>query len=239
MKASALVLILIALLTTSAKAGDVAEMRPHGFSQDGRYFAYEEFGEQDGSGFPYSSVSIIDTETDSFVPGTPIDVLVKREDATIGEARRESATKASALFEAHGIGEDPGYLAAFNPVSELGQEFQNLRYQATPSLYVADGIYRLKLEQFSASAEGICKDLTVDVQGFRLTLADDAKPADARKVYEDQRVPTSRHCPSSYGIAGVVTPRYGSKGPHMVMVQMLTLGFEGNNVRWLAVPVRP
>jgi predicted secreted protein len=31
----------------------------------------------------------------------------------------------------------------------------------------------------------------------------------------------------------------GSPAPHMVMIQVVSLGFEGNNLRWLAVPVKP
>ncbi|TIL61031.1 MAG: hypothetical protein E5Y89_28055, partial [Mesorhizobium sp.] len=48
---------LLAQLATvaTAGAGDVAELEILGFSKDGGVFAFEEYGVQDGSGYPYAS----------------------------------------------------------------------------------------------------------------------------------------------------------------------------------------
>ncbi|PYB75202.1 DUF2259 domain-containing protein [Rhizobium wuzhouense] len=232
--------IAILLLTAlAANAGDVAEMRPLGFSPDGKYFAFEQFGEQDGSGFPYAEIQVIDTETDSYVEGTPIKVLIRQEEASIGEARRESLNQAKALLDARKIGDDPGHLVAFAPIGELTEKLHDLRYQAFPSFYVSDGIYRLSLQEFDAEGEDLCRSMNTPVRGFALSVADDAKPETKREVYRDRNVPKSRHCPSAYAIGGVVTAGLGSTAPHMVMVQVASLGFEGSDLRWLAVPVKP
>jgi predicted secreted protein len=232
--------IALVLLTACAvSAGDVAEMRPIGFSPDGRFFAFEQFGEQDGSGFPYAEVQIIDTKTDTYLPGTPIKVLLRREEASIGEARRESLGQAQAILAAHSIGDDPGHLVALSPIGELTEKHHELRYQAYPSFYVSEGIYKLHLEEFDAESAELCRSMDVKVRGFALSLAEDGKPESRREVYRDRTVPKSRHCPSAYAIGGVVTPGYGSSAPHMVMVQIAALGFEGNDLRWLAVPVKP
>lgn len=53
-------------------AGDYAALQPIGFSADGNVFAFEEYGVQDGSGFPYSTIYVIDTRDDSFLPGAPV-----------------------------------------------------------------------------------------------------------------------------------------------------------------------
>ena len=62
------ILINLVLLTLSicfsAQAGDFAKREIHGFSVDGGLFAFEEYGVQDGSGFPYSNIYVIDTATD-------------------------------------------------------------------------------------------------------------------------------------------------------------------------------
>ena len=55
-----------------AKAGDAATLNVLGFSSDGAIFAFEEYGVQDGSGFPYANRYYIDTATDTFLPGSPI-----------------------------------------------------------------------------------------------------------------------------------------------------------------------
>ena len=232
--------IAFSLLSASAAgAGDVAEMRPIGYSPDGRYFAFEQFGEQDGSGFAYAEVQVIDTETDRYVEGTPVRVLIQREEASIGEARRQSLEQAKAILEARKIGDDPGHLVALTPIAELAEKTRDLRYQAFPSFYVSHGIHRIFLEEFEAEGEDLCDSMDVEVRGFALSVTSDAKPDERREVYRDQAVPKSRNCPSAYAIGGVVTPGFGSSAPHMVLVQVVSLGFEGNNLRWLAVPVTP
>ena len=70
-RVSASVTLLAALFSGSAIAGDSAQFDAIGYSPDGRYFAFEQFGIQDGSGFAYSEIFIIDLQTDSFVAGAP------------------------------------------------------------------------------------------------------------------------------------------------------------------------
>jgi predicted secreted protein len=234
---SAIVLVLLTAFASSA--GDVAEMRPIGFSPDGRFFAFEQFGEQDGSGFAYAEIQVIDTQTDTYVPGTPLSVLIRREEASVGEARRESLSQAKSILDTRKIGDDPGHLVALTPIGELTDRPHELRYQAQPSFYISESIHRLYLEEFDAEGEELCRSMDVKVQGFALSVAADAKHDERREVYRDTKVPKSRNCPSAYAIGGVVTPTYGSPAPHMVLVQVVSLGFEGNNLRWLAVPVKP
>jgi predicted secreted protein len=50
-------LLLIGLLSNPALAGDTAELNILGFSADGNVFAFEEYGVQDGSGFPMPTAS--------------------------------------------------------------------------------------------------------------------------------------------------------------------------------------
>ena len=148
--------IALAFLTASAaSAGDVAEMRPLGFSPDGKFFAFEQFGEQDGSGFAYAEIQVIDTKTDQYVPGTPVSVLISREEASIGEARRESLKQAKAILDERKIGDDPGYLVAMAPIGELAGKVDELRYQAVPSFYVSEGVYRVSIEDFEAKGEDL------------------------------------------------------------------------------------
>lgn len=62
--------VLAGLLISQASAADLAELGSTGFSDDGAYFAFEQYGIQDGSGFPYSSITIVDVKSDSWVAGT-------------------------------------------------------------------------------------------------------------------------------------------------------------------------
>ena len=56
-----LFLVLSSLLAAApALAADGAQSRALGYSADGKYFAFEQFGVQDGSGFPYWDVFVLD-----------------------------------------------------------------------------------------------------------------------------------------------------------------------------------
>ena len=70
-------------LVAGASAGDRALIDFIGYSDDARYFAFEEFGIQDGSGFAYSSVYVVDLATDSWVLGTPVKVKAEDEAAPL------------------------------------------------------------------------------------------------------------------------------------------------------------
>ena len=48
---------------------------------------------QDGSGFPYAHVFVVDTNTDRWVAGTPIRVRLEREGASVSEARAEAGDR--------------------------------------------------------------------------------------------------------------------------------------------------
>ena len=55
-----------------ARAGDGSAINVLGFSADGRYFAFEQYGEQDGSGSLYSTITAIEIAGDRLVKGMPV-----------------------------------------------------------------------------------------------------------------------------------------------------------------------
>ncbi|MCA1775639.1 MAG: DUF2259 domain-containing protein [Loktanella sp.] len=63
----------MALLAGQSKAGQYTHDQIIGFSEDGRYFAYETFGLQRGSGLPYASIYVVDLDRDAWVSGTPFE----------------------------------------------------------------------------------------------------------------------------------------------------------------------
>ncbi|MCL6708360.1 DUF2259 domain-containing protein [Pseudomonas sp. R2.Fl] len=223
-----------------AFAGDIAAVNPLGFSPDGKIFAFEQYGIQDGSGFPYSEIFVIDTQADSYLPGTPYRIRIDDENAGLSEARAKSLDRARPLLQQHRAGDHPGNLVAFNPVSELDDDPHRLRYRAYPAEPAFGGAYALELEEFDQTPSASCKDMLETVKGFRLRLAEsDDKPASAM-LHEDTAVPQSRRCPTGYRLGGVVTfhPTQGET-VHVALVLVLSYGFEGRDGRWIAVPYRP
>ncbi len=66
--------VLAALLAASlSMAADLAEFALVGFSRDGSHVAWEEYGVQDGSGFPWASLAVVEAESgETFLADTLI-----------------------------------------------------------------------------------------------------------------------------------------------------------------------
>ncbi|MBW8447480.1 MAG: DUF2259 domain-containing protein [Arenimonas sp.] len=230
----------ILIAATPAMAGDIAALQSIGFSDDGSVYAFEEYGVQDGSGFPYSNIYVIDTVKDAYLPGTPIKVRIDDESVGLSKARADALQKAAPLLSTHELADHPGQLVAFNPVSELGADADTLRYLAYPADPAFGGAYALRLERFSTPPTDTCAGVIDDLKAFRLTLTQKDGTAVDELVHEDIKVPASRGCAVDYRLGAAVTyAPINAAAIHMVLVQVLSFGFEGHDGRWIAIPVRP
>ena len=88
--------------------------------ENGKIFAYEEFGIQDGSGSAYANIYFIDTAKDEYLPGSPIRVQAPENDSSLRRVRAEAAAKASPAIAHYSLNDHPGQLVALNPYSEVG-----------------------------------------------------------------------------------------------------------------------
>lgn len=235
----AVALVSAALIADTALGADIAAFRSIGFSDDSGVYAFEEYGVEDGSGFPFSTIFFIDTRDDTFLPGTPIRVRLEDEDSGLGKARAEAATKAAPLVKKFDLDGRPGLLAAFSPITETQSPPRRLAYLEYASQPAFGGEYVLALQERNFPAAERCKEMTPESPGFRLIFEmEDGKPSN-REVYVDTKIPDSRGCPTGYRLAGVVVDQQdGKPATHVVLVQVMSLGFEGHNGRWIAVPVR-
>lgn len=232
--------VLAALLAGPVSAGDIAAFSPIGFSPDGSIFAFEEYGIQDGSGFPYSNIYAINTVDDTFLPGTPIRTRIDNEEAGVGAARAQSLAQAQAWIAKHRLADFPGQIVAFDPVSEVSADPHRIRYRAFPAEPAFGEPFTLQIEELEEAPPAACKDVVKAVKGFRLLLTERDGAAVKETVYEDGHVPASRNCPTGYRLGGVMTyqPTNGDT-LHMALVMVMSHGFEGRDGRWIALPVRP
>jgi predicted secreted protein len=111
------ILGLLIVATTSATAGDNAERAIIGFSPDGRYFAFEQYGVQDGSGFPFSEIFIVDLDANQWVKGSPFREKAEEDGALVSAARAKSAKAAQKLLTQLKTAE-PGEILASQPVTQ-------------------------------------------------------------------------------------------------------------------------
>lgn len=221
----------LALAPTAGKAGDYAERNALGFSPDGSHFAFEEYGVEDGSGFPYANIFVIDTATDSWVAGTPIRVRLDDEGASLGAARAEALAQARPLLVDRQITVVP-FVAASNPLTETSANPAAVSFQprrrGRPNTS-----YHLALAEYELP-EPDCPDIGFGpFKGFRLTMT--APDTSQRVLVEDRSIPRSRHCPIGYSISEVLT--FTGNGPPVavVMINVFSIGFEGPDRRFIAV----
>jgi predicted secreted protein len=218
-----------------AMAGDAATLDILGFSKDGKIFAFEEYGVQDGSGFPYATRFYIDTTTDAFLPGTPVRVRIDDENATIDKARAQAAESGNALVKDAELQQNRGFTAASNAITELSADPHQFVFLPRPVFPPIDDRVALRLEEIDFPTSQNCLEQG-HMKGFRLIKLDPEKPGDSTMLNEDKAIPDSRGCPTGYLLGAVQTfhPR-GGDPVFAVMVAVQRQGFEGPDHRWIAV----
>ena len=216
----------LAISAGTAQAGDAAARRIIGFSPDGNYFAFEQYGTLDAgaSDSGWSEIDIIDTRTDRFVGGKPILVVDETEEATLTleQARAQAAAQAAPILAHYAITSPaeqtasdkftfPGEMVAYNDISRLEQVSQKW----LSPLHGETGVSTIQLDEILAASTGDCSasfDATRQgdkalqgekagkALGFRLTLqGQDGKPF--KVLHEDKTVRGSRSCPTSYRLS--------------------------------------
>jgi predicted secreted protein len=219
-------------------AGDAAEISVLGFSPDGGIFAFEEFGVQDGSGFPYANRFYIDTAHDGFLPGTPVRVTLQDESATVADARAKARQNGQAIVGDAVLAANPGFAAGRNAVTELSADPSRMAVNPRPVFPPLDAPLEFRVEEVAVAQPQRCQDLG-EIRGFRLLRVGTTAGAQTAMVHEDDNIPASRGCPLGYAIGGVQTFYPAGGDPvFAVLVSVRQVGFEGPDHRWIAVTGR-
>lgn len=230
-------LILTMLLAAgSASAGDFAYLNFIGFSKDGRYLAFEEYGIQDGSGYPYSNIYFIDTDKNAYAAPS-VRVRVEDESGAESTARKRSAGRAAANLKRFGIargntgrtvvshqmtdftygdgsGTDTGLVARF------AEEMWSMHRQ---------GDYELELKPIKVTKKD-CDYAEQDVFMLELKLTDH-QDDESKFLQKDATLPADRGCAQSYRLQDV----HLYKGRIAVFINVFTPGFEGPDMRFMVV----
>lgn len=235
-------LLLLLIGSARAMAADGAALNIIGYSPDSRYFAFEQYGVQDGSGFPYWEVYLVDLKTNEWVKGAPWRVILQDEQAKLSAARDQARAAAEPELAARAITE-PAELLAAMPATEVSADRQRLTFDrwyipmgSKPETQSEVKIrHELALTQKPLPATGNCLP-EEQTQGFTLTLKD-FQAGNTRILAEDKTIPASRNCPLGYDIAAVVAPAGNPMTDRLVaLIGVYSRGFEGANHRFIAVP---
>jgi predicted secreted protein len=224
-------------IPATACAGDVAQLEILGFSKNGSVFAFEEYGVQDGSGFPYANRYYIDTANDTFVKGTPIRVRLDDESASLETARKQARDKGQTIVGASELAANRGFTAGFNPVTELSADPHRIVVNPRPVFPPIDPALEFRLEEMPMSGGANCDGL--ETAGFRLLRIDAHDGGETKRLHEDKTIPQSRGCPNGYSIGAVQTFSPSGLSAYAVLIAVRGRGFEGPDYRWIAVTGRP
>lgn len=229
---------IVFLLVPSASAGDFASLNFIGFSKNGKYLAFEEFGTQDGSGYPYSNIYFIDVVKNSFVT-TPVRVTLESESATENQARARSKTAAAAKLRRFGIvSGNRGTLVVARLLTDLNVNwFRNGDSGKTQSIAFADSVgsmYTGPSFDLVLNPQKVVLD-ECDIAGepnykFELVLKNHQTEKTA-VLQRDAELPSSRYCPLGYAIQYV----HLYENYIAVILNYYRVGFEGPDMRYLIV----
>lgn len=231
------------LAASSAVAADGAALDVIGYSPDSRYFAYQQYGVQDGSGFPYWDIFILDTKSNEWVQGAPVRALIESEEAKPSAARDKAMAQAAPLLKERAITE-PAEILAANPATEVVAHRGVLSFDrwyvpmgSAPGATASYAVRQtLKAEAIPLPHAQGCSAGMGENFGFRLTLTDNQTGA-SRTLHADKAIPASRNCPFGYDVSAVVAQAGFTVTDRLVaIIGVYSQGFEGANHRFIAVP---
>ena len=205
-----------------ARAGDAANLELIGFSKDGRYLAFEQFGTTDGAGFPYSKFSVVEVSKNTLLEQT--EKMIERDGATVSQARTALRASSTVVQKRYGI--VTGLQGRFIGIAPTAPNLGGQRSQ-----FVANGkTYDLTLNSTSADVDSkTCPDKTESRLELTLTVA-----GKSRTLQKDSSLPKSRACALSYQMRSA----HLLGGNLAVFVEVQTPGFEGADVRWMVVTAK-
>ena len=241
MRRALALLALLLLASTRAEAADGAALNVIGYSADSRTFAFEQYGVQDGSGFPYWDIFVIDLKANKWVKGTPVRALLQEDGAKLSAACDKARADAAQVLKNV---TEPAELLAANPSTEVVAARERLLFDRW---YIPFGSrpdtdspvkirHELVAEKIPLPAPKECPAEDGGLFGLRLTLKD-LQTGTSRVIHEDKSIPGSRRCPLAYDVSAVVAQAGMPVTDRLVaIIGVSSRGFEGADHRFIAVP---
>ncbi len=225
-----LILTILLLITSSLTwAGDAAQLNFIGFSKTGKNLAFQEYGTEDGSNVTYATTYFIDVEKNKYA-AKPVTTRNENDKNKLSEhsVQQINLGQATDLLTQLGIvTHNRGQKLASRLITDLGVNPKEVQFVLTPPLGgTLPSRYTLKLTEESAEAD--CFGMG-EPKIFTLSLF---KGEQESILQKDTQIPQSRGCPLSYRIQDV----YWYQDKYIaVFINILTLGFEGQNLRYQVV----
>jgi predicted secreted protein len=234
---SLLLFLLLTFAPVQAFAGDFANLNFIGFSKDGKYLAFEEYGTSDGAGFPYANIYFVDVAKNQFA-GKPFKLFIEKETSTEAAARKQIKTAAAKkMLELKIIAGNTGTHTVSHLLNELPLEdkkdeslFEKVRFtQEIYSMWEHGDDYTLTVNRTKVKPKD-CVDYEQPIYKIEVALNNN-KSNKSQTLQKDAELPAARGCTFDYQIQDVFT--YEDK--IAVFLNVFQPGFEGNDMRFMVV----
>ena len=139
---------------------------------------------------------------------------------------------------------EPAMLLAANPGTEAVAERERLtfdRWYSSLGSRKADSHqnevrFEVSVETLPLPRSASCPDDLGEFLGLRVKVKD-LQMGMSRTIHEDKSIPASRDCPRAYDVAAVVAQAgYPITDRLVALIGVYGLGFEGRDLRFIAVP---
>ena len=223
-------LIITLLFTLPAHAGTFDKLNFIGFSNDGKYMAFETYGISDGSGHGYSKITMINVAKNTWV-ASPLKTGTEADMYTEAQARAANRAKADKQLAALGIVDGATGTHAFSrKITDLTGYTSPVRFARFVSSTYQIGDFELNLTETPASSAQ-CNVYTPPARKILELTLKNRETNNTQILQKDTKLPSSRFCPESYQIADV----FIHEKRLVVFLNMFSPGFEGNSMSYLAV----
>lgn len=219
-------------------AGDFAEFRSIGFSESGQYYAFAQIGISDGAGFPYAELRVIDVLKNQQVAITSIEINDAKDEETVtAEDALNKAIEAANLarFSITSNSHSGSDLLIHLPTD--CSEFTSNVFSFAPVIAgdVSAFADRYEVVLSTTETEPVLKDMPIDfgpAKKLKLSIAGLGEASGTVQILqEDKQLPKSRAYPLAYSVRRVTAFKDGL----VVIVSYTTPGFEGPDVRYMAI----
>jgi predicted secreted protein len=238
----AFAILISAIVSSAALAGDYAHFHFIGFSKDGKYLAFEEYGIKDevDDASAYSSIYIVNVEKNQFAV-SPFKANGISEKENEDSVRNRNKRRAAKQLKRFGIVDgNTGLQVAAHLINEYPNGDQNkpappdaqrlpqqVAFTKRGNPLYRDGYFEVKLKP--VSVRQVCDGQEDDWTSFEVTLKNERD--ETRILQKAGKAPKNRGCPLDYGIQEA----FIYKNKLAVFVGIFTRGWEGDNLRLMAV----
>ncbi|MEY3220558.1 MAG: hypothetical protein RIT27_1915 [Pseudomonadota bacterium] len=221
-----LIILMYSLAFSTSWASDAAQLEIVGFSKNGKFFAYEQFGALEGSGENYADLTILEVDKNDFAIKPFQQTSMQKSLDVIRELNKTKAK--SKLKELALLKPETGNHLLNRPLTDLSGSPYQVEFSLQPPLAGSSSdVYLLKLETQETNQDcfglGKAKIFTLTLQG--------KTDHQIQTLQKDTQLPSSRGCPLDYRIADI----YAYQDKIVVFLNMFFMGMEGQNMRYLSV----